>query len=150
MLYVQFWALDDGRKNHLKHADCLSEINKLWNVASCWLYSADVCFFWVWPTASYKAIYCSSQTLQDNVYWCYLNMNILKGQNYLSNAKLLVHLSRRLTIIIKNVNTSWCTMIYIRQNMTLACAQIVAGVDLDVLTYFYRMCIRADCNQLTN
>jgi len=69
-----------------------------------------------------------------------------KGQNCLSNAKLHVHLSQRLTIIIKNVNTSWCTVIYIRQDVTLACTQIVAGDDLDVLTYFYRMCIRADCN----
>jgi len=39
-LYVQFWAPDDGR-NRLKHVDRLTEINKLWNVASCWLYSAS-------------------------------------------------------------------------------------------------------------
>jgi len=41
-LYVQFWAPDDGRKNRLKHAERLKEINKLWNVASCWLYSVNV------------------------------------------------------------------------------------------------------------
>jgi len=35
-LYVQFWAPDDGRKNRLKHAERLTEINKLRNVASCW------------------------------------------------------------------------------------------------------------------
>jgi len=40
-LYVQFWAPDDGRKDRLKHVECLTEINKLWNVASCWLYSAN-------------------------------------------------------------------------------------------------------------
>jgi len=40
-LYMQFWAPDDGRKNHLKHVERLTEINKLWNVASCWLYSAN-------------------------------------------------------------------------------------------------------------
>ena len=40
-LYVQFWAPDDGRKNRLKHVERLTEINKLWNVASCWLYSAN-------------------------------------------------------------------------------------------------------------
>jgi len=40
MLYVQFWAPDDGRKTRLKHVERLTEINKLWNVASCWLYSA--------------------------------------------------------------------------------------------------------------
>ena len=30
----------DG-KDPLKHVQCLTEINKLWNVASCWLYSAN-------------------------------------------------------------------------------------------------------------
>jgi len=35
-LYVQFWAPDDGRKNRLKH------VKKLWNVASCWLYCANI------------------------------------------------------------------------------------------------------------
>jgi len=42
MLYVQFWAHDDGRKNCLKHVQRLTEINKLWNVASCWLYSVNI------------------------------------------------------------------------------------------------------------
>ena len=41
-LYVQFWAPDDGRKNPLKHVKHLTEIKKLWNVASCWLYSANI------------------------------------------------------------------------------------------------------------
>ena len=41
-LYVQFWAPDDGRKNRLKHVQRLTEINKLWNVASCWLYCANI------------------------------------------------------------------------------------------------------------
>ena len=40
-LYVQFWVPDDGRKNRLKHVERLTEINKLWNVASCWFYSAN-------------------------------------------------------------------------------------------------------------
>jgi hypothetical protein len=35
-MYGQFWALDDERQNRLKHAERLTEINKLWNVASCW------------------------------------------------------------------------------------------------------------------
>ena len=35
-LYVQFWAPDDGGKNRLKHVQRLTEINKLWNAASCW------------------------------------------------------------------------------------------------------------------
>ena len=48
-LYVQFWAPDDGRKNHLKHVERLTEINKLWNFASCWLYSASAnIFFSFW------------------------------------------------------------------------------------------------------
>jgi len=41
-LYVQFWAPDDGRKTRLKHAERLTEINKLWNVASCWLCSVNI------------------------------------------------------------------------------------------------------------
>jgi len=41
-LYVPFWAPDDGRKNLPKHVERLTEINKLWNVASCWLFSANI------------------------------------------------------------------------------------------------------------
>jgi hypothetical protein len=33
-----FWAPDDGRRNRLKHAERLAEINELCNVVSCWLY----------------------------------------------------------------------------------------------------------------
>jgi len=40
--YVQFWAPGDGRKSRLKHVECLTEINKLRNVASCWLNSANI------------------------------------------------------------------------------------------------------------
>ena len=40
-LYVQFWAHDDGRKNRLKHVERLTDINKLWDVASFWLYSVN-------------------------------------------------------------------------------------------------------------
>jgi len=39
---VQFRAPDDGRKNPPKHVERLTEINKLWNVASCSLYSANI------------------------------------------------------------------------------------------------------------
>jgi len=41
-LYVQFWAPDDGQKNCMKHVERLTEINKLWNPVSCWLYSANI------------------------------------------------------------------------------------------------------------
>jgi len=43
-LYVQFWAADDGWKNLLKHVERLTQTNISWNVASCWLYSANVNF----------------------------------------------------------------------------------------------------------
>ena len=33
-----FWTPDDGWRNHLKHVEHFTEINKLCNVASCWLY----------------------------------------------------------------------------------------------------------------
>ena len=35
MLYIQFRAPDDGRRNRLKHVEHFKEINKLRNVASC-------------------------------------------------------------------------------------------------------------------
>ena len=38
MVYIQFWAPDDGRRNRLKHVEHFTEINKLCNAASCWLY----------------------------------------------------------------------------------------------------------------
>ena len=38
MLYIQFWAPDDGLSNRLKHVEHFTEINKLCKVASCWLY----------------------------------------------------------------------------------------------------------------
>ena len=38
MLYIQFWAPDDGRRNHLKHVEHFAETNKLCNVVSCSLY----------------------------------------------------------------------------------------------------------------
>ena len=38
MLYKQFGAPDDGRRNRLKHVEHFTEINKLCNVAYCWLY----------------------------------------------------------------------------------------------------------------
>ena len=36
MLYIQFWAPDDGRRNRLKHVQNFTEINKLCSVASYW------------------------------------------------------------------------------------------------------------------
>jgi len=36
---VQFQSPDDGRWNRLKHVERLTEMNKLRNDASCWLYS---------------------------------------------------------------------------------------------------------------
>ena len=41
-LYVQFWAPDVGRKTHLKHVERHTEINKLRNMASCWLYFENI------------------------------------------------------------------------------------------------------------
>jgi len=41
-LYVQFCATDDGQKTRLKHVERLTEINKLWNLVSCWLYSGNI------------------------------------------------------------------------------------------------------------
>ena len=38
MLYIHFWAPDDGRRNRLKHVEHFTEMNKLCNAASCWLY----------------------------------------------------------------------------------------------------------------
>jgi len=37
-----FELLMMGEKNRLKHVELLTEKNKLRNVASCWLYSANI------------------------------------------------------------------------------------------------------------
>ena len=39
---MQFRAPDDGRKNRLKHVERLTEMDKLRNVASCWLSSENI------------------------------------------------------------------------------------------------------------
>ena len=44
MLYIQFWAPDDGRMNRLKHVEHFTKLNKLCNVAFCWLYLKIYCF----------------------------------------------------------------------------------------------------------
>jgi len=49
---VQFWAPDDGRKTRLKRVQHLTEINKLWNVTSCWLYSAKIVFIGQCPLST--------------------------------------------------------------------------------------------------
>ena len=41
-LYVQFELLMMEGKDRLKHVQRLTEINKLRNVASCWLYSENI------------------------------------------------------------------------------------------------------------
>jgi len=56
---MQFCAPDDGRKPRLKHAERLTEINKLRNVAPCWLYSENTLamhgpmnvkyLYFIWP-----------------------------------------------------------------------------------------------------
>ena len=45
MLYIQFWAPSDGRRNCLKHVEHFTEINKLCNVASCWLHLKKI-YLW--------------------------------------------------------------------------------------------------------
>jgi hypothetical protein len=43
MLYIQFWAPDDGQRYRLKHVEHFTEIIKLCNIASCWLYLEIIC-----------------------------------------------------------------------------------------------------------
>ena len=46
-------APDDGWRYHPKHVEHFPNINKLWNVASCWIYISICCIFmhrpWGWP-----------------------------------------------------------------------------------------------------
>ena len=65
MLYVRFWAPDDGRKNHLKHVEHLTEINKLRNVASCWLYTANILAMHGPMNVKFRWKLCSSQLLHS-------------------------------------------------------------------------------------
>ena len=57
MLYIQFWAPDDGRRNRLKHVENFTEINKLCNVASGWLQLKIVTFQFV--TVFVKGLWCT-------------------------------------------------------------------------------------------
>jgi hypothetical protein len=36
------WTPDDGQRNHLKHVEHFIEINKLRNVADCWVYFGNI------------------------------------------------------------------------------------------------------------
>ena len=56
---MQFLAPDDGRKSSLKIVQRLTEINKLRNVASCWLYSEKHPSSSKWQSA--WALCCSDQ-----------------------------------------------------------------------------------------
>jgi len=64
------------RKNRIKHAQFLTEINKLWNVASYWLYSENtmrsiksfnILQFMKWEVWSYKAIDIETLHYHDNI-----------------------------------------------------------------------------------
>ena len=73
-LYVQFWAPDDGLKNRLKHVQRLTEINKLRNVASCWLYSANILTMHglmnvkLWFSLLYRAYCFNSQLFHQHMH----------------------------------------------------------------------------------
>ena len=72
-LYVQFWAPGDGRKTRLKHAERFTEINKLRNVAPCWLCSANILAMhgpmnikWTLFIHSFKSLQIGCSVLDDN------------------------------------------------------------------------------------
>jgi len=56
-LYVQFWAPDDGQKTRLNHVGRLTEINKLWNVTSCWLYSANFIYVYKYNSENLSTLH---------------------------------------------------------------------------------------------
>ena len=81
---MQFWAPDDGRKNRLKHVQCLTEINELWNVTYCRLYAAAMVTsiaVYVWPNWQLPSIKHLSDTCTqlnvDNppVHWSRYSMS---------------------------------------------------------------------------
>ena len=59
MLYVQFLAPDDRRRNRLKHVEHFTELNNLCNIVSSWLY-LKIFFFFNFLSVRSK---CSSITL---------------------------------------------------------------------------------------
>ena len=52
LLAVRLWW-----KNRLKYAERVTEVNKLWNVASCWLYCANVLAMHVHMNVKYVVLY---------------------------------------------------------------------------------------------
>jgi len=68
-LYVQFWAADDGQENRPKHVERLTEKNKSWNIASCWLYPVNIYCCVCWDAVD-QILFCPS-------YWWLLLYNSL-------------------------------------------------------------------------
>jgi hypothetical protein len=67
------WAPDDGRRNHLKHVERFIEINKLSNVAPCWLNFGNILKIhglmnikWITSTSVY---YCSMNIVTSYTEW---------------------------------------------------------------------------------
>ena len=96
-LHVQFSASDDGRKNRLKHVERLTEINKLWNVATCWLYSAKELLDWIGidHEMNVRDVHCgkrcvSTHSLEIGLHYMSINIRIIFVVIYISNAMTFV------------------------------------------------------------
>ena len=80
-LYVQFWAPDDGWKNRLKHLERFTEINKLRNVISCWLYSVNKL-----AILKYKPL--KNKIQLDATYFCIMLGSTCFGHHYAHRQEL--------------------------------------------------------------
>ena len=92
---MQFWAPDDGRKDRLKHVERVREINKLWNVGSCWLQSESI-------LAMHGAMSVKCECTFDNTF--------LK-----SLWKVLVRLDRYITVFDVSILCKLAGGVYVQQ-----------------------------------
>jgi hypothetical protein len=75
MLYIQFWVPGDGWRYRLKHVEHFTEINKLCNVASCWLYleiylrCTDLLTSDIWNSFSDSCIADPLLDLYEQAFW---------------------------------------------------------------------------------
>jgi len=117
MCSFEFLMMDG--KTRLKHVDLLTEINKLWNVASCWLYSANISAMqgdmnFKHGQSSWFALHISLQQGSENFLseftilsrnFCILKYRSFTGWSYVSllfsNKILLVE------ILLKELNKVW-------------------------------------------
>ena len=103
-----FYARDDGRKNRLKHVEGLTGMNKLWNVASCWLYCANVLAMHG-PMNIISSSFLSSPVLCYYYYYYYHHHHLLYAGYFIIIIIIIIMTNR----ILINLQYLWDCTIYL-------------------------------------